>query len=337
MFDATVAMSVCLSLTQMSSMGLLGGFLATVYNKEQRTSFVIDAQVVSPRNFNSDDIKNLADISSGALSVAVPGFLQGLWEIHEKHGSRPWRNLIEPTLKLCREGFVVSHHLHNSMLINEKILHDKYLKEELYDENLKRFKRPGSKIFLKKFCQFLEVVADHKEGHILKGKVGDMIAKDFEDAGTLITKDDLIDYKVKWSEPIKFPLNDFEILLPNTGAVLVPSALNILDQFKLNSSSFTGDNATGTYHRIVEALKHVFSVRSRLGDPDFVDVEKVVEELLSTEYARRIARKIDDTRTFSDIRVYECNNSTPNNHGTSHFSMITASGHAISFTSSINF
>lgn len=339
-FDATVAISICLALTQSSSTGLLGGFLATVYKKEQGTSFVVDAQVVSPRDFKSEAIKNLSDVASGHLSVAVPGFLQGLWEIHEKHGKHPWKTLIEPTVKLCREGFVASHHLHNSMLINERILKDKYLRSELYDEKLKKFKRPGSKIIFKKLCTFLEVIADHSEGNIFTGKVGDMIAKDFKDAGTLITRDDLIDYKVKWSEPIKFPLNGFEILLPNTGAVLVPSALNILDQFKLNASSFDSDNITEivlTFHRIVESLKHVFSSRSKLGDPDFIDVKQVVQDLLSTEYAKKIARKIEDTRTFSDLRVYDCNSTTPSNQGTSHFSIMNANGDAISLTSSINY
>lgn len=77
-FDTAVALSFCLALTQSSSMGLLGGFLATVYSKESGESFVIDAQAVSPMNFNLTETTNLSLISSGSLSVAVPGFLTGL-------------------------------------------------------------------------------------------------------------------------------------------------------------------------------------------------------------------------------------------------------------------
>lgn len=226
------------------------------------------------------------------------------------------------------------------MLINKHILKDEYLRKELYDETSKRFKQPGSKIILRKFCDFLEVIADNSEDQIFKGKVGDLIFKDFEDAGTLITKRDLIDYKVKWSKPIKFQIRDFEIILPNTGAVLVPAALNVLNQFRINGSSFDMRNVKETvltYHRVVETLKHIFSARSRLGDPDFIDVSGIVQELLSSDYAKKIAKKIDDTRTFSDLRMYDCNETTPIEHGTSHFSIINARGDAISFTSSINY
>lgn len=338
-FDVTVAISVCLSLTQSSSTGLLGGFLATVYIKEHQRSFIIDAQVVSPKNFNANKIRNLSDVSSGPLSVAVPGFLCGLWEMHKKYGARSWKSLIQPTIELCREGFVISHHLHNSMLINKRILDDKYLRQELYDEKAKVFRKPGSKVIFKKICEFLDVIAEHStEEDIFEGKAGDFIVKDFEDAGTLITKADLIEYKVKWSEPIKFRIKDYEIISPNTAAVLVPTALNILDQFKIKS--FEGENITQnalTHHRIVEALKHIFAARSNLGDFDFIGVKGIVEELLSNEYAEKIARKIDDTQTFSDHQFYEFTAVTPDDHGTSHFSVITANGDAISLTSSINF
>lgn len=339
-FDSTVAISFCLALTQSSSTGLLGGFLATVYIKEQRTSFVIDAQVVSPKNFNQADVK-VSEVSSGPLSVAVPGFLKGLWEIHQKHGLLPWRSLIEPTIKVCREGVVSSFHLHNSMIINERVLReDKYLREVFYQEDTKRLKGPGSKIFFKKLCWFLELVADHSDGDIFEGKVGDVLAEDFEDAGTVITRDDLIKYKVKWSETVKFPVKASEIHLPNTGAILVPAALNVLNQFEFNDRSFKGKDTINdilAYHRIAETLKHIFSARARLGDPDFIDLEEVVHELLSTEFAEKIARKIDDTGTFSDLRVYECNETFPAEHGTSHFSIIAANGDAISLTSSINY
>lgn len=322
-------------------MGLLGGFLLTVYMKSERKAVTVDAQVTSPKNFHLP-IRNVSDVQHGPKASGVPGFLKGLWEIHQKFGSASWKDLIEPTARLCKDGVIITKHLYDSMHINKRIVGDPYLRELLVDKETRKFKRPGTKIIPTKHCEFLKLLANHSDPDIYSGVVGDMIAQDFEDVGSFITRDDLKEYKVKWSEAVAFPLaNHDSLFIPNTAAVLIPSIINILKQYHLNSSSFDSEkniNATIlTHHRIIEAFKHVFAVRSRLGDPDFVDVEGIVAHLLSPEYAQEIRHKIDDTKTFADPANYSAKFLAPDDHGTSHVSIIAANGDAISITSSINY
>lgn len=40
--------------------------------------------------------------------IRLPALLQGLESAHRSYGSLPWRDLVEPSVKLAREGFVVS-------------------------------------------------------------------------------------------------------------------------------------------------------------------------------------------------------------------------------------
>lgn len=326
-------------MNQIQSMGLLGGFLLTTYIKAERKSVTVDAQMTSPKMFHFD---SLNDVKQGPKSIAVPGFLKGLWEIHQKFGSLSWRELIEPTMSLCNAGITLSKHLYDSSTFNKRIVNDPYLRELLVDQEKQKFKRPGSRIINKKHCKFLETLANHTKFDIYSDEVGEMLASDLKDAGSFISVEDLKDYNVKWSETVEFPMSGGDtLLLPNTAAVLIPSVLNILKNFNFNSSSFDSElnlNETIlTHHRIVEAFKHVFAVRSQLGDPDFVDVKQVVDHILSENYAQDVSQKIDDRQTFSDPEKYSAKFIAPEDHGTSHISIVAANGDAVSVTSSINY
>ncbi|PON32778.1 Gamma-glutamyltranspeptidase [Parasponia andersonii] len=56
-------------------------------------------------------------------------------------------------------------------------------------------------------------------------------------------------------------------------------------------------------HREIEALKHTFAVRMNLGDPDFVNVSKVLSDMLSLKFAEKLKKDINDNRIF-DLSHY---------------------------------
>ena len=41
----------------------------------------------------------------GGLSIGVPGEVSSLWEAHKLYGRVPWADLVEPAVKLAREGW----------------------------------------------------------------------------------------------------------------------------------------------------------------------------------------------------------------------------------------
>ena len=55
------------------------------------------------------------DTSRGHLSVGVPGTVRGLALAHEKFGRLPWKELVEPAVRLAAEGFPVEPSLARSV------------------------------------------------------------------------------------------------------------------------------------------------------------------------------------------------------------------------------
>lgn len=116
----------------------------------------------------------------------------------------------------------------------------------------------------------------------------------------------------------------------------------MIRQYQLDESSLDEENHLNatilSYHRIIETFKYTFSKRSQLGDPEFVEnVNNVVAQMLSNDYALQIKTAVDDNKSFLDVKHYASNYVTPENHGTSHISIITPTGDAVSITSSINY
>jgi gamma-glutamyltranspeptidase len=194
-FDAAVSCLLCNSLTQTQSMGLLGGFLMTIYQSKERKAFTIDAQMTSPIEFRLP-IENITHVKEGKLAVAVPGFIKGLWTMHKNYGSVPWRILVQPVLNLCNDGIIISKHFYDSLLMSN-ISGDPYMRRIFFNEETKTFLKPGLKVKLGKVCKFLEILRDQKSDDIYTGKIGNILVEDFKEAGSVIQHKDLRRYQVK--------------------------------------------------------------------------------------------------------------------------------------------
>lgn len=70
--------------------------------------------------------------------------------------------------------------------------------------------------------------------------------------------------------------------------------LNILAQYGTPS----GVAGSLGLHRIIESLKYMWAVRMNLGDPDFVNVSKVLSDMMSPRFALELKTAILDNMTF---------------------------------------
>lgn len=340
--DVTLATVFCLGMTNMQSMGIGGGFIMNIYIRKEKKAYTLDAREISARLASEKmHLHDPRTTNEGPLSIATPGELKGYHEVYKRFGTLPWRDLIAPAIKLCEDGFAMSKHMEDSLRINPLVKNDDTLRKMFYNETVGDFIRMGAWVQPDKaLCTTMRQIADRGGDDLYNGKLADDLAADLKDLGSIITRQDLAEYKVKWSESIPIKLNGDVLYIapPPSSGILLGFIMKILKGYNFGPHSIASMNETiQTYHRIVEAYKWAYGKRTQIGDPDFNDLTKLVGELTSDEYAEEIRKKIDDSQTKTTYEDYGGQFYNGNDNGTAHISLVAPNGDAVSLTSSVNF
>ena len=118
--DAAVATAFALAVTHPTA-GNIGGGGFLVFRPATGQPVAYDFRETapagaSPTMFLKDGaVRPEACTTQGHLAVGVPGTVAGLFLAWEEHGRLPWQQLIEPAIRLARDGFPVTIDLARSL------------------------------------------------------------------------------------------------------------------------------------------------------------------------------------------------------------------------------
>ncbi|KAM7347466.1 uncharacterized protein ACRADG_007032 [Cochliomyia hominivorax] len=340
--DAAIASLFCVGLTTPQSMGIGGGMLMNIYIKNRKQAFSVDAREIAPfaateDMFNDDELKSL----HGPLSIAVPGEVMGYGRAHNKFGKLPWEKLLEPSLKLCKEGFYMTRHLSNAYMskfnrtdINEMI------SKVFVNQTTKELHPVGTKLYpLAELCNTYQLLATNGAKDFYNGTLAKLVAADLQELGSIVTYDDLESYRADLVSSVTMQLgNDILYAIPPiSSGTIVANIMSILEGFNFTKSDLLDNQHRATViHRIAEALKFGFAKRWELGDMRFNDVRELVSRLTNPESGIEFRKLINDTKVLKSTHDYGAQFSGEDDIGTSPLVVMAANGDAVAVTSTVN-
>ncbi|MED6343628.1 MAG: gamma-glutamyltransferase [Pseudomonadota bacterium] len=339
-FDAAVTVSAVLSVVEPYSSGLGGGGFFLLHNAEDGQSVFVDAREKAPSMADRDmyldengDVLRTASLN-GPLASGIPGLPAALHHVANNHGSMPMYKLLEPAIRLARDGFPAYERLITALNVAEKsrTLSPKFKAVFMPNDQLPEV---GQILKQPELAKTLEIIASNGHDGFYKSFFTQKMIDEARKDGSIWLADDFKNYSVVEREPIKVNFLGAQLTTappPSSGGTTIATILNIISEFDFIEM----DISTRT-HLVVESMRRAYRDRAFfLGDPDFVDVP--IKKLTSKEHASILAQSIDmnaATPIHEDDQLDEKYAWNEGSH-TTHFSILDMDGNRAAVTQTIN-
>ncbi len=286
--DAAITTAAVLNVVEPQSTGIGGDMFMMYWNENEQKLYGLNGSGAVGREATWDffDSKGLKDMpETGALSITVPGALDGWCTGLEKFGSGEMTlaRLLEPAIDYAEKGFPVSPIIRNAWVHQTEKLKSCDFSRKIYLPNGSVpdvgtiFKNPL-------LAETFKKISVYGKDIFYRGEITKKIISYIRQQGGLLSESDFDSMRSEWVEPLKTNYRGYELyeIPPNSQGVTALICLNILENFNLSSFGY---GSVEHLHLLIESMKLSFADRdSFIADPNF---EKIpIKSLLEKEYSR---------------------------------------------------
>ncbi len=336
--DAAVAVGYALAVVHPCCGNIGGGGFMMIHTVKGTDTF-IDFRERAPLAASADmyldadgkvDVKKSVD---GYLSVGVPGSVAGLEYARRHYGTMARAPLLAPSIRLARDGFILEPQdvgllgEHTAQFQADPPAARMFLNAGRPYALGERFSQPD-------LARTLGVISSGGETAFYRGAIARDIVAASKSNGGLLTMADFADYTVEERAPVACVYRGLTILLPpppSSGGVTICEMFGILSGF--DKAQLRPGTASGV-HLWTEASRRAYFDRNKsLGDPDFV--ADPTARLLARAYLSKLRATVSLDRATPSASLGDVGE-PPENHQTTHYSVVDRWGNAVAVTYTIN-
>ncbi len=213
--DAAIAATLAATVTEPMLCSLGGGGHALV-QAEGRAPVSLDCFTHTPRHRRSDSLDfypivgnfgtDIQEFHVGMAAIATPGLVAGLFALSERFGRMSFADLVEPAIRLAREGVALNPTQHYTLNILEPIVRASTGSARLFGLSDPKGDLPaiGTRVGNPPLADFLTELGQQGDAFFYHGEPARRLAADSVHAGGHLTLADLSSYRIRWRRPLRW-------------------------------------------------------------------------------------------------------------------------------------
>lgn len=329
--DAAVATAAALNVTEPGSTGLGGDAFCLIYNAESRQVYSLNASGRAPLALSLERLKKEGINSLPArhpYNVTVPGACAGWCDAVSRYGRLDMAEVLAPAIKLAEEGFPVAPITAHGWQASARLVLSKSLNGLELTINGRGpqageiFRNPG-------LARTMRKIAEGGKQAFYQGDIAESIASIVQEAGGVLTVEDLAAHESTWVDPISVDYRGIRVweCPPNGQGIAALMALSILSGYDLTQYDPLSPER---YHLEIEAMRLAFAdARRYVTDPTAYNIP--VSQMLSESYAAERRKLISMNSANQEVQHgYPAGRSD-----TVYLSVVDGEGNACSFINSV--
>jgi gamma-glutamyltranspeptidase/glutathione hydrolase len=299
--DAAIAANAMLGLVEPYACGIGGDLFAIVWDPRSGQLLGYNGSGRTAAGFDHAEMQKQVGEGKpiplfGALSVSVPGAVDGWFALHERFGKLPMSEVLAAAIAYARDGVAITevdaHTWGESM--------QEYPGEGLAPEDIAELRRvytPGGRAPLAgevfsnpQLADSYQRLVDGGRAAYYEGDIGQRIVAAVQAAGGHLQASDLATHRGEWVTPVSVNYRGYDLyeIPPNSQGIAALQMLNIMEQFPLAEYS---RQSADYWHVLAEASKLAYEDRAKFySDPSYSQIP--LDWLLSDDYAKERAALI---------------------------------------------